>query len=314
MNRKGLFFSVMILFLILAIISFNMMIEDAKIDAKSFDESTAIISISNRFSNIYSQTLSLKKEGYPKQVFQRSLPINYDINNTKKSISVDQKFPTSISLFEETFDTMNFFRIFMEDTNTQNIFDDIKVDVNTPRNSLWSGSKESISFIIDPACYEVITDVNNLMFFKSTSNKCTDQFENSNIKQFLFGITPTSNLDYNTILCNGGVCPNEAYTGTEYYYELTIDDSHCFNCSFTQKTISQNFAYGEDLNIWIGCVGACNSQPVEITHSELDFNINSNGSGVDLNSEIIFEDKINDFFISNLDLMVSGFNGFYKTG
>ena len=313
-NNKGIFFSVMTLFLILAIVSFNVMLDNAAIDLKSFDESTSLISISNRYSNIYSQTISLRKEGYPKQVFERSLPINYDINNTKKSISISQKFPTSESLFDETFDTMNFFRIFMEDANTENIYDGIMVDVNTPRNSLWSGSKEQVSFLIDPICYGITTDVNSILFYKVITDKCTEQFASTNIKQFFFGIKPSSNLDYNTVLCNGGACPSEAYNGIDHYFELVIDDSDCFNCSISKKVISQNFNPGDDINIWIGCNGACASDPTTIIHDALDFNIMSNGAQIDFNSEIIFDKKINDFLMYDINMRVSGFSGVYREG
>ena len=314
MNKKGLFFSVMVLFIILSIISFNMMLDDVATESRSFDESTALISISNRFSNIYSQAISLRKEGYPKQMFERSLPINYDINNEKKSIQISQKFPTSNYLFEETFDTMNFFRIFMEDSNKQNIYDNILVDVNTPRNSLWSGTEKKISFLIDPVCYGLTTDVNSIMFAKSESDKCSMPFENTNIKQFLFEIKPSSNMDYNQVLCNGGACPNEAYNGVDHYYELTINDLDCFNCSFSQKIISQNFNPVDDINIWIGCNGACNSQSTQIVHSNLDFNIMSNGAQIDFKSEIIFDKKINDFFMYDINMQVLGFGGVFKEG
>ena len=201
----------------------------------------------------------------------------------------------------------------MEDANNENIFDGIAVDVNTPRNSNWGGTKKQISFLTDPLCYEITTDTNSILFSKSSSEKCTTPFASSNIKQFFFGIKPSSNLDYNQVLCNGGACPTEAYDGVSHYYEIVIDTSDCFNCDIAQKTISQNFDPIEDIIIQISCNGAaCSSQPITITHNDLDFEIQSSGSTFDFNSLIIFDNKINDFFISDINVIVEGFDGFYK--
>ena len=310
MNSKGILFSVMVLVLILAILGLGTVLNNAVTSSTSTKESIQLISISNKYNNIDSQ-LSLYKKGYPKMVFERILPIKYDINNDTKSILIKQSFPTNNSFFDETMNFLNLFRIFIEDKNYDRSFDGLEVDLNTPRNNFWNGSQNNLSFLINPFCYKIVSDINSISLLKNNTTKCDYLFSSDYIKSYNFIVKIKGTYDYNNVLCDGSPCPQEAPNGTDKYYSLTIDDSECYGCNFTQKAVSKNFSPLESFEVEILENGAQN--PITLTSSALDFVFQSNGVSVDLNFEVFFSEKVTDFFISDTNLLVKGnIEGFYK--
>jgi hypothetical protein len=213
--------------------------------------------------------------------------------------------------------------VFLEDTNRENAFDGLPVDVNTLKNSQWGGTDTEMHFLVEPFCYGYsIGGQNEALFGKSSSAKCLEEFQDSYIKRFdLNIIIGNSNEDFNSLTCNGlGSCPQEAYDPEQPqgfpYYSIEINDSNCGSCALGQKVVSAHFDPGSDLNVVVECAGSgCVSDSIIVSRSGLDFNIfHESDYRLDISAKMTFSQNIARFYFLDFNVGVRHFNAEISKG
>ncbi|MFA6065511.1 MAG: hypothetical protein WCW44_00850 [archaeon] len=309
MNNKGLLFTVMTLFLGITLLSSIITLEDISRDSFSIKEIAALSVSSERFNNISNQLIDLDKTGYAKNVMERTLPFEYGLNKDSNSLTITQQFPFSQAKYDAFFDAINIADIFFSDQNRLHAFDGLIIDINSPKNSAWGGSKNSINFLINPFCYEyIVNSSKEVQFSKSSSTNCSAPFTSSSIKRIDINILVNSGDDYNSLLCNGSSCPQTSFNplSSNPYYKITVIDTTCTSCNLSQKTASAHFNAGSDFNVTLACIGpSCTSTPVIIKESSLDFNIsNTSGKIKDIITTITFNNYPSEFFAQDINLSV----------
>jgi hypothetical protein len=309
----------MTLFLGISLISTVILFEDLKRDSFEITSSTTISTMSSRFENINKELIDLDKQGYSKSVFERILPFTYDLNKDGNSLTLTQTLPLSQSKLKTFFDSMNLARVFFTDTNRSHTFDGFIANVSVPKNTDWSGSATSASFLINPFCYKYEAQITgNTLFKKETSSKCTNIFSQSYLKRIDINIFVNDSDDYNSLLCNNTSCPQNAFNpaSAQPYYNITIIDSNCPSCSLGGKTAMSHFNPSSDFNVVLSCTGAnCTSGAILIKESSLDLNIShDSGRLVSVLTKITFNNPIESFFVEDVNLVVySPTTGFEKS-
>lgn len=244
--------------LILSIIALNNSIEAAKSNQQKFSEIAKLVSVNNKFDNINRGIVDLKKSGTAKQYNERILPFSYNID--LNSISFSRNLPFGNAETDGFFDFINLYSVLLEDSSYANVFDGLAVDVNTIQNSSWGGSAKSMHFLIEPFCYQfTIIELNKAVFEESKSSQCSEAFDLNRIKRFDANVSIKNfSEDLNMISCNGGACPDNPFNPASAlpYYRISIDDSNCGKCSFSQKIIADHFSPDADSNVLIYCQGA----------------------------------------------------------
>jgi len=304
MNQRGLLFSVMMLFIVLAFISMNSALNESTIDV-SLPDTVSFFGVLEKFQNVYYSAVSLYN-GYTGTTLASAVPFDFEIKDTNFSFS--QKIPLSSKKLGQLFDALNAMEVFYEDTQRSNAFDGLLVDLNVPKNSYWGGTETKIPLLLNPQCMEyTIESAQRFSLDKSASSKCTFAFNSSNFKKIEITITPDSLDDFNSFLCNSAACSNSAFDPLSLlpYYKVTINDSACTSCALSSKTASGHFDPSVQLNFSLGCVGACTSPPLTVTQKDLNFVFQHSGArSATIASNIVFSKKISDFFVPGVDLRV----------
>ncbi len=316
MNNRGLLFTIMTLFMIFGIIALNESLNDI---SRSYSPSTSAISAysaTDSFRNAESLLYDLDQIGYSKTAKERTLPFSYTLNKDLNFISITQEISLGSAQINDLYSYLNISAVFLNDTNYSNSFTGTTFNVSSPKNTAWGGSEKSVHFLLNPLCYEyVIFDEFNLGFSKSNSPKCESAFNSSSIKRFDISITILSNLsDFNSLLCNGAICPAAAYNAgdTRPYYSITLIDTNCPKCSLSQKTASSHFISSSDLNFSLKCIGgACASPELVVKLNNLDLSYSySSDQKLSVLTKVTFNSKPKEFFISDVNLLATtGQNG-----
>jgi len=133
---KGVFFSVMMLMLITALLSLYTVAitKDNQINS-NISEVNSFQRVSDKFANIKNNYIKLAISGNEKTIDQRIIPFVYDVNS--QGININNKLPVRTTLIDSYLETMNAFKIFLEDANYSNEFDSLEVDINTIMSPLW---------------------------------------------------------------------------------------------------------------------------------------------------------------------------------
>jgi hypothetical protein len=311
MNQKGVLFSIMILFIAITFISINAMLTSSQ--ETSLTESRFLSSASNKYDNIDRSMIDFDRVGYNKIASERVLPFSFSLEKDSNKITIEQELPVSTAKIQNLFDFLNMSEIFFEDTNRNNAFDGLAVDLNVPKNSEWGGSTQGVSFLINPLCYEYIVPATGFTLMKrSTKEKCTHSFSSSSIRRIDINITVNSNDDYNLFKCNNASCSQNSFnpSNNQPYYYVQIIDSNCAACAITQKIASSHFDPLTDLNFSLTCSGSnCTSVPLTIKQNNFDFNfIHTFGRSVKVTSQIIFTERPDSFFIPDINAKVASQN------
>jgi len=194
---KGVFFSVMMLMLITALLSLYTVAitKDNQINS-NISEVNSFQRVSDKFANIKNNYTKLAISGNEKTIDQRIIPFVYDVNS--QGININTKLPVRTTLIDSYLETINAFKIFLEDTNYSNEFDSLEVDINTIMSPLWGGSYESISFLIKPQeLLYSITDDNSLLF-----NFIGEDYNYFSMKKQEIEISPYTGSDFNSLSCH----------------------------------------------------------------------------------------------------------------
>jgi hypothetical protein len=316
MKGKGLFFSVMFLLLALTMISINSLLSNST--SFSLLPFSQLLQSSARFDNIDRSIIDFYRVGYNKIAVERALPFNYSINDDSNSITIIQQLPISQSKFDTYFDLLSLSEVFFEDANRSNVFDGVIVDLNVPKNTAWGGAEKNLAFLINPFCYGYSAlDLNEFSFARKYSEECTRAFSSDSIKRIDINFDIHSNEDFDSLKCNGAVCPTDAFDPESLlpYYSIRALDANCSSCNLSQKTASAHFDPSVDLNITLSCSGqTCSSFPFIVRQKNLDFNFSQSAGRVNVATiKIVFNERVKQFFVLGIKLGVYTSGDYGKT-
>ncbi len=298
--------------MIFAILSLNTVIRQSFRESQDIGEVVSLISVGNRFRNIERAITGLDKQGVAQAVDERILPFNYDLNGDLNYLTIEQRLPLRDEQFNEFFDIINMFEMFLEDQNREHFFDGIAADVNTLKNSNWGGSDDTLHFLVEPFCYGYTVNPNTMLFGGSTSEKCEGSFQDSYMRRFDLNLTVANvDEDFDEILCNNGNCPQDPFNPGDDnpYYRVEIDDRSCGNCDLSQTIASEHFDPADDFNVVISCSsGECNSSTVIFSGSGTDLNLYHESSyRLNVDAKTTFSREIENFYFLDFNITVTHF-------
>ncbi len=310
MNKKGILFTFMTLLLLLNILGINSVIREQQfISKESVSEISALVIVNNKLGNILANVAELDEEN--KAFNQRILPFNYDVDGN--TILVGQGLPVGRTSMGSYFDAINSLAIFVGDTNYENVFDGIAVDIDTVQNSDWDGSSNRLNFIVEPQCLKYTVDVNESLL---GAGNCIGQFDIDDVLRYDLNITigGTYTEDFNSVQCEftGFIdCPDMDFNSSILlpFFELNFNDDNCSNCLIEEslKTIKGHYDSSYDNNITISCVsmgGVCNSTPIDVNVGE-GMVISHSGNSIDITIGTTFKNPIDSFEFDDLNVSVS---------
>lgn len=305
-NSKGIFFTTMILLIILSMLMLINVAEKGKTIGEEKKEIIALEEIDYLYENVQKEVIDLDKHGKGKEVMERILPFNYILG--EKTVSIEQMLPLKQLQLNNFFNVINAFEVFLEDENYLNEFSSLKVQANASKNKEWEGNETEINFLINPFCISLSEDQNSFAFKESNSNKCSQEFSVENIARYDVNMEIiNSGEDFNAVKCNEGACPSESFSelNPNPYYRIEIKDANCINCKLSQKIISKHFApETEDFNIMIYCNGSsCKSKPVTIMVGKKLQAINQ-GNQVKMNATYEFKEKVKEFIFLDFNYSI----------
>lgn len=313
LNSRGIIFTLMVVFMILAVISLNTAVKQTFRESQGIEDISAFVAVGNKFKNIERQIIDLDREGNAKEMNERFLPFGYDLEKDQNSISIQQQLPAKSIVVDEFFNVVNFFAVFLNDANWGNVFDGLPVQAGTLKNPAWGGDSNALHFLIEPLCFEyTLKGIDTMVFADSNSEKCAGEFEQSDIRRFDLNIAISNpSEDFNALYCNDNpACPQQAFNPEHPqnwpYYRIFVDDSNCTNCLLSQKVASAHFDPNQDFNVMVSCVGAgCASSPIIITQAGLDFNVFRNSAyRLNISAKITFSRNIEQFLFSDFNVSV----------
>src|SRR3989344_3374800 len=214
MNKKGIFFTLIIFLLATAIILAGAgMKSNTAAQEENITQQAAFESVDSRFENIYNQVLAVKT-GYPGRMQGRILaPFTYDSGNDACSdispaacpctganpspngcgwIKISQNIPLEQddTFVKDVYDALNLYAIFISD---RQINSDLNVSIiEVPKNSDWGGSGSGLGYLILPQCidYNPLLSCDgtqcSLPFFTGQSLECT--FNVNSIRRIDFDV------------------------------------------------------------------------------------------------------------------------------
>ena len=302
--------------MIMAVFLLNSTLERASRESQEIGEIAALEAVGSKAKNIERMVIDLDQVEVMEEINERRLPFSYELDKDAGRVAVQQDLPLGSDKLEGFFDLINLLEVFLEDADRDNVFDGLVVEVDTLKNSDWSGTDESLSFLVEPFCYEYVTDgLESMLFRESSSEKCLDFFQNSDFERLDLDLTiQNSDEDFDEILCDGGSCPEEDYNPSHPqgwpYYRIQVLNCELPNCTLAQTVVSEHFDPEVSFDIAISCTGGeCVSDPINISHSSLDFSIShSSDYTLDVGAQVTFNDSIESFYFLGFDATVSHFN------
>ncbi|MFH1391219.1 MAG: hypothetical protein ABIH20_02815 [Candidatus Diapherotrites archaeon] len=302
--RKGVLFSIMILFLVGSLLSMyqislkqNSGLQEASSTVNAFRK------VSDKFSNIKNNFTTLTKNKQERLIDQRILPFNYLVDDNSFSIQTD--LPLRAERIEAYLENLNAFRVFLEDTNYSKEFDSLNVDIDTLIPNSWGGSDRDISFEIQPQCLKYsILDSNKMMF----EFVCAD-YNYMVIKKHDLNISLKSIHDFNSMVCNfngSSTCFQDDYNAQQNtpYLNLNFNDSECPSCILTQTSVSGHFDPSQTSTINLSCSGAgCVSPQISIDFTDLT-SIEFTGQAVELSYLLELDSNITSFDFADANILV----------
>ncbi len=314
MNSRGIMFTLMALILILGIIAFN----ESEMGNWAFEsESTKVSDISsvkNKYSNIAETVTTLHPNGVRKEIGERNLPFEYYWEEDSNSIEIKQNIPLNTVDLENYFNFLNVYRQYLLDTEYENAFNGLRIDVNTLQNAPWGGTSEEFQFLLKPFCYQYRANGEEEMIMEASgSQKCSAAFSSNSIARLDINVMIRySDEDFNIVECNGEACPQDAFNplSTDPYYKIEIIDENCVSCSISQKVISEHFSWAADKNIIIyNNGGSPESAPVNISFGN-DVNVSRHGDkSIEIRIKTEFTEKIDSFEFLDFNFTVYSRDG-----
>ncbi|MDO8647384.1 MAG: hypothetical protein Q7R70_03140 [Candidatus Diapherotrites archaeon] len=302
-SRKGILFTFMSLLLILSLLS---LVDSLNSQRSSLKANAALVyslnSTSSRFDNVYSDFVFLDKDANARLVDQRNLPFSYSMDYN--SLSIVQELPLRISVWNNYFDLVNAYVIFLKDSNT-GFSSEFAVDANTVKNAIWGGSVQDLNFVLLPQClfYDVNSSLYSAGFYSASFSGCS--FDSSKIGKYsvIVSLKSPAVEDYNSITYNIPGFSNPANPA----FEFLLLDNNCAKCSLSQasKSIIGYFDPTQSGWITVKCVGAlCHSKDINIFVSS-GLQAFHSGERVDVNFTVKFKNFIDSFYFKDFNASVT---------
>lgn len=311
MNVRGVLFTTMLLLMVLSMLALISVLETGKREGESYGGLIAFEEADYFYENIQRNVVRVSESGKNKELMERLLPFSYELNG--KSIVIEQMLPVNEIEFDNFFDLVNAYEVFLEDEDFGNEFTGMGVVVETVRNDLWGGSVDDINFLINPFCVKLSEDLNSISFEETESVRCSGSFSSANIARYDVNIEVLrASEDFNALLCNGGSCPSEAFSelDPDPYFRIEIIDANCAGCDLSQTVISKHFnPETEEFLVSIYCTGGeCTSKAIGLLVGGELLIVNP-GNQMRVSVGYVFEEEITgfDFLDFNYSIENSGF-------
>lgn len=305
-NRRGIFFTIMTLFLMsLVVASFDLLTEEKA----GYEKGNSMV-FAMKATSSFLRSLESSFSGYEKNqtINERLLPFNYSIDGN--TIRITTELPAMEEKVNIFFDFMNSYKILLDDTNYSNAYLGFTTDLNVPKNSVWGGSDKNISFLFSPIYTRLtIADLNTVSFSPSSMD-----FNSSNIRTVDVNITIPNGLrhDFNRLDCSlygyGAVCPDNDfnYLDSKPYLNFDVNYSDCPECVLdgVQANVRGHIDLSGANTLRLYCSGLdCNSSSITITANPLPFVVN-NGKYVDLSISIQATANIDELYFDDYNASV----------
>ncbi len=310
MMNRGLLYTVMTVFLIFGIIALNETLGDSIRNFNPDNESLALGEVSINQLNAYSILVDYDKKYYNYLGNNNGLPFSFVLAPDGNNFTLAQEYSLGSAQITEYFDYINLAEVFLEDNNISGLSKDLVIDINSPKNPSWGGT-DSINFILQPFCYKytILTEQHSV-FSKSFGGICEKNFEDSMIKKIDLNLVVLSSLaDFNSFLCDGGPCIENAFDPFDPnpFFSIQVLDSNCPKCDLASKKASGHFAPSQDLNFVLSCIGTdCSLENVliKIEDLEMDFDYSSEKK-VRIETKITFNEPPKSFAPIDINISVS---------
>lgn len=304
LNKKGMLFSIMVFILLGSLLTLHQLtLKHDGVLNESIANTNVFNRVSDKYANVKNNFTVLTTSDAEREVDQRIVPFDYDINSTKLGITTE--LPIRQIKIDEYLEILNSFRIFLEDESYSNEFDSMYVDINTLTPASWSGTDKNISFVIHPQCLKYsILDQNTMQL----EFVCDDYNYMSIIKQEV-NITLKSIHDFNSMSCNfngSTTCFNDDFNSLETnpYLSVNIDTQNCFNCQLGQTSVRGHYNPGIKSEITLACVGSgCLTPDFDMNFMEMT-RLSYTGQAVDLALTIDFNSIITSFDFNDANISV----------
>ena len=299
-GRKGVLFTLLAFILLLSVLSLHQLTEKRKNALEStVIESNAFGRVSDKYANIRNNFTVLGASEAERLVDERILPFNYSIDGKRFSISTT--LPARQSQVNNFLETMNAFRVFIEDENYSNEFDSMRADLNTLLPTTWGGTDTNISFLVEPQClkYSILDkNVQRLEFICEGYDYSAVKSQDVNI---FLGVVHDFNF---TVSCNFNNEPasdcsdsnnlNNAFdpASTLPYLSIEIFDENCGSCTLNTATIRGHFDPAQESSVKMRCISpGCTMPDLDLNFAgatilEYGGELMSVSIAVDLNSAI----------------------------
>ncbi len=317
-------FSLMVFLLISMIFGLYIISSDQDYSVnESVSSLNAFRRVSDKYANIRNSIVVLNANEAQKQISQRMLPFTYGIDGNVFSAQFDT--PISQGRVKTYLESLEVFRIFVEDSNYEKQFEGLNVDVNSSGNAAlqdgnWDTNRTHASFLVQPQCLQyTINDKNTIFGFS-----CPD-YNFSNVGRIDVNFT-FSSVDFNSTWCEmniGAGLPseksdycynfNQAYNPADgnTFVNITLLDSNCSQCALAgfgnPKKISANLNPAYPSRIKIKCV---QSGGAACTTHDLGMNfggtvaISYSGTKIPTNVSLTFDSPITSFTYSDASISV----------
>lgn len=302
MNSKGVLFTILALIFVLSIIGLNESIKEARQgNLESRITVNAINTAGNKYNTLLRDLVNLDKNGKSKQVQERFLPFNYEIQNSR--ITIMQELPLSGIAWKNYFDILNALRVFSEDFNYSNVFDSLKTEFETIKNPEWNGSSEEITHLITPQClgFSVMND-----YDKNDYKKAVLKPEET--QECSFSESEIAKIDLNIVINESAEDFNAAESKLASFgsipLEIRINNTACLpNCQIADENKTINaFLSVQDKNLTIQGV---NSKTITIRTVNNSIEVEHEGpSKINANFGIIFQNDFQEFKLKDFNVTV----------
>ena len=307
MNNKGIIFSLSMLILILSFILLNQsttitnleQVQTAKA-LKSFQ------SLNDYYNNMIRSLVDLELKGSFKKTQERLVPFKFNVDGN--ALQLEFNVPIGENALSDYFDSINGFKIFVEDKNYSNFYTGIDGNITTVQNSAWGGSVTTLNFVTEPSCMNVSAKETGLVL----KNGWCGNFDLGDITILDINVAINEiGEDLNTVSCfweGTGTCPTEDFNpdDTRPHFTLNVLDENCSLCDFSTTLIKGHFNPSSNNWIAIHCTGdACSSEQIDLNVAQsfsIDRNSNAPRAVADIN--VLLKNRIEKFYFDDLNLSV----------
>lgn len=304
-DQRGAIFTFMSFLMVLALLA---LVGAINLQRSGYKENhaleSALNSASSKFDNLYSDIVSINKEAGAKAFDERNLPFSYSLDYN--SIAIVQELPVKESVWNNYYDLLNAYGIFVNDMNS-GLGEGFSLSVQASKNQVWGGNSKDTNFLILPQCmnYSIDSNLGIAGFYPAGSAECLGPFDPGQIKRYSVQVKvkQTASEDYNSITYSIPGLDNPAMPEFEFHFI----DSNCASCivADSNRNITGRFDPSQQNWIRIRCIGqSCKSQDVNLFFGNNLWASHYGSYRVDVNFSIAFKGYLDRFYFSDLNLAV----------